>query len=408
MSQLFGAKNGTPPAPQPLPKPFPIGGGNSISGQNCTTNPDFCTANQVQLSMCDMGLGIGDTVVQNPTTKTKMFFKGQKIMAASLHKLASLGLAKAEKVILTGVATGGSMVYIHADAVHAAVKAIAPNLKVFKALPVDGFHPKLRQTLFCTAGIMKQNCGGSFSNGTIIDSWYTGALKSIVNMSKASAALSAPCKADHQSTGDEFLCLYANETLPYIQTPIFAVQQLVSVWDAQCMYEGQAYGGILQVACSQRGNYFRDQYTCVQYPDLCNAQIVSDWWAPAQQQYLDDYTHSGAHARPGNGGFFHQCYLGSYFQQSFGSTDQSKVPRATTGVWNEIAVDGLTMQQAISKWWNGAATEPGPFLHDVPWNPSGTPPTGVGQSGTRDGAPVVPWYTARWMSNPTCRGYPWY
>merc|ERR1719201_2783616 len=266
------------------------------------------------------------------------------------------------------------MVYLHADAIHAAVKAIAPNLKVFKALPVDGFHPKLWQTLFCTSGIMKQNCGGSFNNGTIIDSWYTSALQSINNISKGDAALSPGCKAAHKSAADAFKCLYANETLPYIKTPIFAVQQLVSVWDAQCMYEGQGSGNILQIACSQRGNYFRAQYTCVQYPDLCSPQIVADWWAPAQQQYLDDYTRSGVHAKAGNGGFCHQCYLGSYFQESFGSTNQAKVPRPTTGVWNEITVGGLTMQAAISKWWNGNGSAPAPFLHDVPWDPKRPPP----------------------------------
>ena len=119
-------------------------------------------------------------------------------------------------------------------------------------------------------------------------------------------------------------------------------------------------------------------YMCVQYPDLCNPQIVKDWWVPAQQQYLTDFTRSGTHAKPGNGGFFHQCYLGSYFQESFGSTDQSKVPRAFTGVWNEIAVGGLTMQAAISKWWSGDDSAPAPFLHDAPWNPAGIPPAPPG------------------------------
>ena len=33
------------------------------------------------------------------------------------------------------------------------------------------------------------------------------------------------------------------------------VNQMVATWDAQCQYEGQPSGNILQVACSQRGNY---------------------------------------------------------------------------------------------------------------------------------------------------------
>ena len=46
---------------------------------------------------------------------------------------------------------------------------------------------------------------------------------------------------------------------------------------------------------------------CVQYPDLCDPRIVMAWWKPAQAQYIDLYNS----ARGANGGFFHQCFLGS-------------------------------------------------------------------------------------------------
>ena len=47
-----------------------------------------------------------------------------------------------------------------------------------------------------------------------------------------------------------------------------------------------------QVACSQRGNYFRGQYTCVQYPDLCNPAIIEQWWAVTEQWC---WWHKGMH-----------------------------------------------------------------------------------------------------------------
>jgi hypothetical protein len=59
-------------------------------------------------------------------------------------------------VLLTGFGSGGQQVYLTADAWQAAVKAVAPGLQVFKALPVDGLRPNLRQTLFCTAGMSLQ------------------------------------------------------------------------------------------------------------------------------------------------------------------------------------------------------------------------------------------------------------
>jgi hypothetical protein len=80
------------------------------------------------------------------------------------------------------------------------------------------------------------------------------------------------------------------------------------------------------------------------------------------------------------------------------------------------------MQQAISEWWALPMGTAGKFYGDAVWNSAGTPPggaSGAGQdhldraavdsadkSGTR--TPVVPWYTSKWMSNPSCRGYPWY
>ena len=75
------------------------------------------------------------------------------------------------------------------------------------------------------------------------------------------------------------------------------------------------------------------------------------------------------------------------------------------------------MQQAISEWWALPMGTAGKFYGDVAWNAAGTPPGRGESSETSDGSsvandksgtPVVPWYTSKWMSNPSCRGYPWY
>lgn len=43
------------------------------------------------------------------------------------------------------------------------------------------------------------------------------------------------------------MCLYVNETLPHINSSLFAVNQMLSVWDSQCQIEGIPDPGILQV-----------------------------------------------------------------------------------------------------------------------------------------------------------------
>eukprot|EP00662_Eupelagonemidae_sp_cell21_P016413 gene16413-1282_t len=48
---------------------------------------------------------------------------------------------KATRVLLHGIAWGGTAVFLNADHVGELVKAAAPGVTAFKALPVDGIHP---------------------------------------------------------------------------------------------------------------------------------------------------------------------------------------------------------------------------------------------------------------------------
>merc|ERR1712192_91167 len=133
---------------------------------------------------------------------------------------------------------------------------------------------------------------------------------------------------------------------------------------------------------------------------------------------MGDYTRAGVHQKPGNGGFFHSCYLGSYINTDFGTTDATHFPRALNGIWNEITVGGKTMQEAVSEWWNGDVSKPASFLQDTFWNASGVPPTAMETHRARmlrgdnpiddQKTPIVPWYTNKYITNPSCRGFPWY
>ena len=124
---------------------------------------------------------------------------------------------------------------------------------------------------------------------------------------------------------------------------------------------------------------------------------------------LANYEAAGAKA--GNGGFFFSCYLGSYFNSNFASTNPAQVPRPMSGIWNQISVGGKTMQQAISAWWKSPSTAPPAWEKDCVWTTTGKlpapgwpPKTGARNSSlavaatdeARDGegAPTVPWYTS--------------
>lgn len=108
--------------------------------------------------MCDMALlmsaagTVNSDVTRTSTNETSkaatLHFAGIKILEAAINKLGTLGLAKAESVVLHGISHGGTAVILHADRVAALLKKVAPGLKVFKALPVDGIHPKYGSMIF--------------------------------------------------------------------------------------------------------------------------------------------------------------------------------------------------------------------------------------------------------------------
>ena len=72
---------------------------------------------------------------------------GQKILAAAITKLASLGLDKAEEVVLHGISHGGTAVILNADKVGALLAKAAPGMKTYKAVPVDGIREQLDDPL---------------------------------------------------------------------------------------------------------------------------------------------------------------------------------------------------------------------------------------------------------------------
>ena len=89
---------------------------------------------------------------------------------------------------------------------------------------------------------------GSMIFGGSTDTWYSGALTSLAKIAGVGAALPTECTT--KNAADPGQCIYANESLPFVKTPIFAVQQMPGTWDYQCMYEGIPNGNILQVQCS--------------------------------------------------------------------------------------------------------------------------------------------------------------
>lgn len=125
--------------------------------------------------------------------------------------------------------------------------------------------------------------------------------------------------------------LWLNASLGAVKTPLMLVQATPGVNDLQVRWAFEPFNDNLQVdfntlwdrcqclldgwgvvnggvQCSPHKSAFQAQYTCTQYPDLCSPTVVQEYLVPLQKAYKEQNTMKTS---PGNGAFFHSCYLGS-------------------------------------------------------------------------------------------------
>ena len=397
-------------AAQPPPPASVLLAGWGVQSRDCVDNPDFCNANHVLFPIgafspgCDLGLMVSrDDVAVNETFSLR--FRGPQIVAATVAALVDGGagpMSGARDVLLTGVTFGGMAAVLAADLVQAELRRALPALQRFKVMPVDAIHPRYYSTIWMAWG------------DYFTDSWMTLALQFLANVTGGPAGL--PASPTLQACANSSLplweCLYLNASLPYVLSPLFLVQQLGAVWDSQCQFEGASpTDNLMQVQCSKSSSTYERYYTCVQYPDLCDAYIVANFSVPLQHVY-SAYANASALAPgggAGNGYFLHSCYLGVY----------SLSGRGNTSVWNIISVGGVTLREAVSSWWGSSVAASPALYHDCFWNASGVPPDspssdvgagaaaspyfsyggGGGASGAVLGAPIVPPWTSRYFCN---------
>ena len=289
-----------------------------------------------------------------------MHFDGAALLKASLAKLAELGLSSAKRVLLNGVGWGGTSVILNADTVGVQLKALAPNMADYRAVAADAIHPRTNHIFWSDKDGPGGNVGGKPYDA------LTGWLKNNYKLSNPSASLLPGCKA--ANVGQEWLCLYVNESLPFIKTPLYLVNQLASIWDTFCNIDGVETDDALQISCTPHGDFaIMEWHYCFQYvnhgrPRHCIGPQITYVIKPLQEQYVNETVASGLLARPGNGAYFHSCHSGGYWVSADG-------PK---GEWNMISVDNVTLQQAVSTWWEGSRTATSTMFKDCYWS-SATP-----------------------------------
>lgn len=332
---------------------------SGIFGANPALVPDFAGANHVFIRYCDGNSFSGDRAepvnISNPHP-TLLYFRGKRILDAAIETLRAPeyggGLDLATDVLLTGCSAGGLATFLHADYVGERLRSFSPNLVRYKVAPCSGFfldHPNAE-------GI----------------SVYTAQMKNIFELSNASAGLNAECIAAHQRSGDTWKCNMAQYTYEHIRTPIMVLNSALDCWSTGCILaaETQAPGTPQNGNCSASPSFPKGCacYGCA-IESTCDARAF-DLFQQWEEAFMAALSKPATYVKPGNGAFIYSCYTHCAGSQS---------------LFNTVQVSNMTMQAAVSAWWNSATTAPAQNFLPCRWK----------GPGEKECNPTCPWAGVR-------------
>lgn len=209
--------------------------------RNATRNPLTAAWTHVYLPYCDGASWAGDSSARGPDGK-QLYFRGTAIREAVVSSLRRhFGFAQATDVLIGGCSAGATAVYLHIDW----YAAQAPRAKV-RGMPDSGwFLP------------------GSYHRDRKPN--YSARMANLFTMVNATASLPTGCLSAHGRSG--YLCLFAERVIPYVTTPLLALN---SRFDAS-MGPGKYERGVGEMGAT---------YSCTPYLGVpCNATSVDEFGA---------------------------------------------------------------------------------------------------------------------------------
>jgi hypothetical protein len=293
---------------------------DGLLSSDCSQNPDFCNFNRVWMVYCDGNSFSGNREEPVVVNEKPLYFRGRRIIDETLSALkANFGLGNAENVMLTGCSAGGLATYLHTDYVHDQLKVIAPSMKKYKASPISGFF------------LQHQTVEGK--------DVYPTQMKEIFNLANSTHGLNDDCIASF-APDDQWKCNFAQHAYAHTKAMTFPLNSALDSWQTGCIYTSELPPNFPNQTGSENGlcSAAPGWKPCASNPENCNQTEIK-----AMNQYITDFDSimtedgSATYSKDGNGAFIHSCHTHC---------------EAQGGAFFKFAVNGITMQQAVSKWWN--------------------------------------------------------
>ena len=270
---------------------------------------------------CDGGSFTGDRVEPAVSSNGKqVWFRGRRNLDAMLHYLRDQhNLGDATEVLLSGGSAGGLSAYIHADYIRA---GFGPQVK-FRAAPVSGFfldHDTVRGTAD-----------------------YPTKMRGVYEMMNSSHGVNQRCL--EAMAPDDWRCMFAQYSCAHTDTPVFPLNSAVDAYQM---------GAILQVPGTCAG---LNASTAKDFSNCNTSELASI--IRYEGDFVRAIQSSVAYSKAGNGGFVESCM---------------EHCAAQGASWNTISQHNVTMQQAVSAWWDADDGAPASDHWHLPCTLHAAPP----------------------------------
>ena len=350
--KFSGLKKGdTAPPLNPLLNPGWDGG---LFSNNCTDNPTFCKWNRIVLPQCDGMNWMGDADKVDIGGYTA-YFRGKKVLFETIKQVSKdFSFSSKTTVMMAGYVGGAHALYSYADRIGAALKE-AGGVTQYSVVLLDGFWP--RWSGYHDGDVFAQWYGGNTSSITDPTIRATLPDTGVYEYANMSGSVHPTCLAEQRKAGlPEWECLLSPRAAQYIESPAYAFTQAWGTFGSFCLvnseiiYDEAAWGG-WHVMCDPRDGVL---HTCVEYGWTCSAEYLQMFVNPYIENTWKVMQEINVFNQKGKAAFMHSCHVGG--------------EDTVTTMWNEIAIDGVTMDKAFNDWWGDhTAGVPGKVYAPCEW-----------------------------------------
>jgi len=293
-----------------MPEQWEYGGPIS---SNSEVNPDFYDWNHAFFPYCDGASFSGDRDKPVMFRERLLFFRGHRVMLSIINDLLkNKGLDKATDVLVAGDSAGAIATFLHVDE----IKSLMPDsVKRFKAVPLSGIF------------LDYVNVDGEYLFGA--------ALKKLFELQNCSGGLNKKC-VEAMAPEDQYKCMFAEHTLPFIETPIMPVGSVYDSIGTSCVIGSEPEtGGPTQVGagnCSAAPGWAQ----CEADPSKCTAEQwekIEDY----ANQFVKVIENNTKFKEDGNGLFEYNCHT-----HDIEGSDSN---------WITFSTNGVTIREAVKNWY---------------------------------------------------------